>query len=235
RAGRSPTCAPPGHGRWSAAGRGSRTGAASAARRPRRPAGPAASSRSPRPSPRRGAGAGWPCGHTATPGAVTPPTLPGVTNSTADKLADLHRRVAEGPEALARAASEKQAKRGKKSARERIDALLDEGSFVELDAFATHRSTNFGLDKRKVPGDGVVVGYGTIDGHQVCVYSQDFTVFGGSLGEVHGQKITKVMDLALRTGVPLIGISDGGGARIQEGVAALTQFAEIFRRNVAAS
>ncbi|HLV54614.1 MAG TPA: acyl-CoA carboxylase subunit beta [Actinotalea caeni] len=158
-----------------------------------------------------------------------------MTNSTADKLADLHRRVAEGPEALARAASEKQAKRGKKSARERIDALLDEGSFVELDAFATHRSTNFGLDKRKVPGDGVVVGYGTIDGHQVCVYSQDFTVFGGSLGEVHGQKITKVMDLALRTGVPLIGISDGGGARIQEGVAALTQFAEIFRRNVAAS
>src|SRR5699024_1991707 len=104
-----------------------------------------------------------------------------------------------------------------------------------LDAFATHRSVNFGLDSRHIPGDGVVVGYGTIDGRQVCIYSQDFTVFGGSLGEVHGQKITKVMDLALRTGVPLIGISDGGGARIQEGVAALTQFAEIFRRNVAAS
>ena len=156
-------------------------------------------------------------------------------SSTADKLDDLHRRVAEGPEALASAAVEKQGKRGKKSARDRIDALLDEGSFVELDAFATHRSSNFGLDKRRVPGDGVVVGYGTIEGHQVCIYSQDFTVFGGSLGEVHGQKITKVMDLALRTGVPLIGISDGGGARIQEGVAALTQFAEIFRRNVAAS
>nr|WP_241680886.1 acyl-CoA carboxylase subunit beta [Pseudactinotalea suaedae] len=157
------------------------------------------------------------------------------TSSTADKLADLDRRIAEGPQALASAAVEKQGKRGKKSARERIDALLDPGSFVELDAFATHRSTNFGLDKRQIPGDGVVVGYGTVDGHQVAIYSQDFTVFGGSLGEVHGQKISKVMDLALRTGVPLIGISDGGGARIQEGVAALTQFAEIFRRNVAAS
>jgi len=157
------------------------------------------------------------------------------TSSTADKLADLDRRIAEGPKALASAAVEKQGKRGKKSAQERIDALLDPGSFVELDAFATHRSTNFGLDKRQIPGDGVVVGYGTVDGHQVCIYSQDFTVFGGSLGEVHGQKISKVMDLALRTGVPLIGISDGGGARIQEGVAALTQFAEIFRRNVAAS
>ena len=129
----------------------------------------------------------------------------------------------------------KQEARGKRSARQRIDMLLDEGSFVELDAFAKHRSSNFGLEKRRPPGDGVVTGYGTVGGRQVCVYSQDFTVFGGSLGEVHGQKITKVMDLALRTGVPLIGISDGGGARIQEGVAALTQFAEIFRRNVAAS
>src|SRR5690625_3365766 len=98
-----------------------------------------------------------------------------------------------------------------------------------------HRSTNFGLDKRKISGDGVITGYGTIDGRQVCIYAQDFSVFGGSLGEVHGEKITKVMDFALRTGVPIIGISDGGGARIQEGVAALTQFAEIFRRNVAAS
>nr|WP_227993047.1 acyl-CoA carboxylase subunit beta [Pseudactinotalea sp. HY160] len=144
-------------------------------------------------------------------------------------------RRAEGPEAIAKTARAKQSARGKQSARDRIDMLLDEGSFVELDALATHRSSNFGLDKRRVPGDGVVVGYGTVDGRQVCVYSQDFSVFGGSLGEVHGQKITKVMDLALRTGVPLIGISDGGGARIQEGVAALTQFAEIFRRNVAAS
>lgn len=132
-------------------------------------------------------------------------------------------------------AQDKQHPRRKKSARERILALLDHDSFVELDAFAKHRSTNFGLEKKRIAGDGVVVGHGTIDGRQVCVYSQDFTAFGGSLGEVHGQKITKVMDLALRTGVPLIGISDGGGARIQEGVAGLTQFAEIFRRNVAAS
>ncbi|MDD9207892.1 acyl-CoA carboxylase subunit beta [Georgenia sp. 10Sc9-8] len=144
-------------------------------------------------------------------------------------------RVERGITEPAATALEKQHARGKKSARERIEALLDEGSFVELDAFATHRSTNFGLDKRKPAGDGVVTGYGTVDGRQVCVYSQDFSIFGGSLGEVHGQKITKVMDMAVSTGVPLIGISDGGGARIQEGVAALTQFAEIFRRNVAAS
>ncbi|WP_022918442.1 acyl-CoA carboxylase subunit beta [Ruania albidiflava] len=157
------------------------------------------------------------------------------TSTTAGKLADLAQRTDTGPRQLAETAVQKQGARGKLSARARIDQLLDEGSFTELDAFATHRSVNFGLDAKHVPGDGVVVGYGTIDGRQVCVYSQDFTVFGGSLGEVHGEKITKVMDLALRTGVPLIGISDGGGARIQEGVAALTQFAEIFRRNVAAS
>ena len=155
--------------------------------------------------------------------------------TTAEKIQELRRRTVEGPEALAEIAREKQGARGKKSARDRIEALLDDGSFVELDAFAMHRSTNFGLDKRKIAGDGVITGYGTIDGRQVCIYSQDFSVFGGSLGEVHGAKITKVMDFALRTGVPIIGISDGGGARIQEGVAALTQFAEIFRRNVAAS
>ncbi|MBD8078058.1 acyl-CoA carboxylase subunit beta [Cellulosimicrobium arenosum] len=154
---------------------------------------------------------------------------------TAAKLADLDRRRAEATTQPEEAARAKQLARGKKTARERVEALLDEGSFVELDAFAKHRSYNFGLEKKRLAGDGVVVGHGTIDGRQVCVYSQDFTVFGGSLGEVHGQKITKVQDLALRTGVPLIGISDGGGARIQEGVAALTQFAEIFRRNVAAS
>lgn len=151
------------------------------------------------------------------------------------KLDDLDRRRAEAIDAPEEVAREKQHKRGKKTARERIEALLDEGSFVELDALAKHRSRNFGLEKKRIAGDGVVTGYGTIDGRQVCVYSQDFTVFGGSLGEVHGQKITKVQDLALRTGVPIIGISDGGGARIQEGVAALTQFAEMFRRNVAAS
>ena len=161
---------------------------------------------------------------------TTEPTSTG----TPAKLADLSARYA-GLEEAESTAQSKQHPRGKKTARERIEALVDEGSFVEMDAFATHRSTNFGLEKRKLPGDGVVVGHATIDGRQVCLYAQDFSVFGGSLGEVHGQKITKVMDLALRTGVPLIGISDGGGARIQEGVAALTQFAEIFRRNVAAS
>lgn len=153
---------------------------------------------------------------------------------TAGRLADLKRRQKARAE-QADLAAEKQWARGKGSARQRIEMLLDEGSFVELDAYATHRCTQFGLDKRQVPGDGVVAGYGTIDGRQVCIWSQDFSVFGGSLGEVHGQKITKVMDLAVRTGVPCIGISDGGGARIQEGVASLTQFAEIFRRNVAAS
>ena len=156
------------------------------------------------------------------------------SKTTAQRLEDLRARHATRAEHDA-AAQAKQSARGKGSARGRILALLDPDSFTELDALATHRSRNFGLDATHPLGDGVVTGYGTIDGRQVCVYSQDFTVFGGSLGEVHGQKITKVMDLALRTGVPLIGISDGGGARIQEGVAALTQFAEIFRRNVAAS
>nr|WP_051480361.1 acyl-CoA carboxylase subunit beta [Cellulomonas sp. KRMCY2] len=162
----------------------------------------------------------------------------GVTDApmtTAAKIADLAGRMAAAVEQPEEGAAAKQHPRGKKTARERIAALLDEGSFVELDAFVRHRSTAFGLDARRVPGDGVVTGYGTIEGRQVAIYSQDFTVFGGSLGEAHGQKITKVMDLALRTGVPLIGILDGGGARIQEGVGALTQFAEIFRRNVAAS
>ncbi|WP_373307699.1 acyl-CoA carboxylase subunit beta [Cellulomonas denverensis] len=166
------------------------------------------------------------------PDQATPATpAPGTAAKLAD-LADRHRRaVTEAEEA----AAAKQHARGKRTARERIDQLLDPGSFTEIDAFVRHRSTNFGLDAKRIPGDGVVVGHGTVDGRPVAVYSQDFTVFGGSLGEVHGQKITKVMDLALRTGVPLIGISDGGGARIQEGVAGLTQFAEIFRRNVAAS
>ncbi|MFH5824294.1 acyl-CoA carboxylase subunit beta [Georgenia sp. AZ-5] len=168
--------------------------------------------------------------------STTAPTVRPDTagSTTAGKLADLADREHSLAAAAANAA-DKQHKRGKRSARERIEALLDPGSFTELDAFATHHSTNFGLEKKRVAGDGVVTGYGTVDGRQVCVYSQDFSVFGGSLGEMHGQKITKVMDMALRTGVPLIGISDGGGARIQEGVAALTQFAEIFRRNVAAS
>jgi len=163
---------------------------------------------------------------------VSVPPTPKSTAGALDSLRERNAAAIDAPEAIAQ---EKQHARGKKTARERVEALLDPGSFVEFDALVRHRSTNFGLDRNRPYGDGVVTGYGTIDGRQVAVYSQDFTVFGGSLGEAHGHKITKVQDFALRTGVPLIGISDGGGARIQEGVAALTQFAEIFRRNVAAS
>jgi propionyl-CoA carboxylase beta chain len=130
---------------------------------------------------------------------------------------------------------EKQHARGKKTARERIAMLLDEGSFSELDEFARHRSTSFGLDSNRPYGDGVLTGFGTIDGRQVCVFAQDFTVFGGSLGEVFGEKIVKVMDLAMKIGCPLIGINDSGGARIQEGVVSLGLYGEIFRRNVRAS
>ncbi|MCL2802543.1 MAG: acyl-CoA carboxylase subunit beta [Micrococcales bacterium] len=154
---------------------------------------------------------------------------------TAAQLADHSDRIDHAVTQAAQTAAEKQHARGKLSARERIDHLLDPGSFVELDALAQHRATAFGLERNRPYGDGLVAGYGSVDGRQVCVFSQDFTVFGGSLGEAHGAKITKVQDMALRLGLPIIGISDGGGARIQEGVAALTQFAEIFRRNVAAS
>jgi propionyl-CoA carboxylase beta chain len=156
-------------------------------------------------------------------------------HTTAGKIADLRRRIEEATHAGTSVAVEKQHAKGKLTARERIDLLLDEDSFVELDEFARHRSTNFGIDKKRPYGDGVVTGYGTVDGRPVCVYSQDFTVFGGSLGEVYGEKIVKVMDFAMKTGCPVIGINDGGGARIQEGVVALGLFAEIFRRNVHAS
>ena len=158
----------------------------------------------------------------------TPKTTRGAAAALEARLVD----AVAGPEPHK---AEKQHARDKKTARERIEALLDPGTFTELDALTRHRSRNFGLEKNRPYGDGVVTGYGTIDGRQVALYSQDFTVYGGSLGEVHGQKIAKIQDFSLRMGVPLIGISDGGGARIQEGVAALTQFAEIFRRNVAAS
>ena len=125
--------------------------------------------------------------------------------------------------------------KGKLTARERIYALLDEGSFVELDALARHRSTNFGLAENRPLGDGVVTGYGTIDGRDVCIFSQDATVFGGSLGEVYGEKIVKVQELAIKTGRPLIGINDGAGARIQEGVVSLGLYSTIFRNNILAS
>ncbi|WP_223771414.1 acyl-CoA carboxylase subunit beta [Streptomyces huiliensis] len=153
-------------------------------------------------------------------------------HTTAGKLADLQRRIDEATHAGSARAVEKQHAKGKLTARERIELLLDEGSFVELDEFARHRSTNFGIEKNRPYGDGVVTGYGTVDGRTICVYSQDFTIFGGSLGEVYGEKIVKVMDFALKTGCPVVGINDGGGARIQEGVVALGLFAEIFRRNV---
>ncbi len=133
------------------------------------------------------------------------------------------------------AAVERQHARGKLTARERIDLLLDPGSFVEFDALAQHRSYNFGLEERRPFGDGVVTGYGTVDGRKVCVFSQDFTVFGGSLGEVFAEKVVKIMDLALKMGVPLVGINDSGGARIQEGVVSLAGYADIFHRNVRAS
>ncbi|MBV9402846.1 MAG: acyl-CoA carboxylase subunit beta, partial [Candidatus Eremiobacteraeota bacterium] len=132
-------------------------------------------------------------------------------------------------------AIEKQHARGKRTARERITALVDDGSFIELDQFAVHRTTAFGLEEREFLGDGVVTGRALIDGRQVFLFSQDFTVLGGSLGEVFAEKICKVMDLAVRTGSPMIGINDSGGARIQEGVVSLGGYAEIFWRNVQAS
>ena len=130
---------------------------------------------------------------------------------------------------------EKQHKAGKMTARERISSLLDADSFVELDALVKHRSSNFGLDKKRPEGDGVITGHGTINGRTVYVFAQDFTVFGGALGEAHAQKICKVMDMAAKTGCPIIGLNDSGGARIQEGVASLGGYAEIFYRNVQSS
>jgi propionyl-CoA carboxylase beta chain len=156
-------------------------------------------------------------------------------HTTAGKIADLDRRLDEAVHAGSAKAIEKQHAKGRKTARERIELLFDAGSFVELDELAKHRSTAFGLAKRRPYGDGVITGYGTIDGRQVCVFSQDFTIFGGSLGEVYGEKITKVMDLAMKTGCPIVGINEGAGARIQEGVVSLGLYGEIFRRNVHAS
>ncbi|MBI3586272.1 MAG: methylmalonyl-CoA carboxyltransferase, partial [Ignavibacteriales bacterium] len=130
---------------------------------------------------------------------------------------------------------EDQHKKGKLTARERIDLLLDEGSFEEVGMFVQHRSSDFGLDKQKYLGDGVVTGHGTINGRDVVVFSQDFTVFGGSLSEAHAEKICKIMDLALKLGVPVIGLNDSGGARIQEGVVSLGGYADIFLRNTLSS
>src|ERR1051326_6784131 len=125
--------------------------------------------------------------------------------------------------------------KGKLTARERLDVLLDEGSFEEWDMFVEHRSSDFGMAEQKIPGDGVVTGYGTINGRLVFVFSQDFTVFGGALSEAHAEKICKIMDQAMKVGAPVIGLNDSGGARIQEGVASLAGYADVFQRNVEAS
>src|ERR671919_2640587 len=144
---------------------------------------------------------------------------------------DLHERrkrarLGGGEERIAQ-----QHERGKLTARERLDLLLDANSFIEFDAFVTHRANDFGLDRERYLGDGVVTGHGTIDGRLVFVFSQDFTVFGGSLSEAHAEKICKIMDLAMKVGVPVVGLNDSGGARIQEGVVSLGGYADIFLRN----
>ena len=147
------------------------------------------------------------------------------------ELEELERRRAEallggGEERLAA-----QRAKGKLTARERLDLLLDPGTFVELDMFVTHRTAEFGLEDQRIPGDGVVAGWGEVDGRLIYVFSQDFSVFGGSLSEAHAEKICKVMDLALKSGAPIVGLNDSGGARIQEGVASLGGYADIFLRN----
>jgi propionyl-CoA carboxylase beta chain len=156
-------------------------------------------------------------------------------STTKGKLEDLRQRYHEAVTAAGETAIAKQHAKGKNTARERIDMLLDPGSFVEIDEFVRHRSTAFGMDKNRPYGDAVVTGVGTILGRQVALFSQDFTIFGGSLGESAGNKIIKIMDLAIATGVPIIGILDSGGARIQEGVIALGKYGEIFKRNTMAS
>ncbi|MEU1603740.1 acyl-CoA carboxylase subunit beta [Micromonospora matsumotoense] len=155
--------------------------------------------------------------------------------TTAGRLAELVRRRASAQHPDDAQAVQRQHDKGKLTARERIEALLDPDSFVELDALARHRCHSFGMEQDRPYGDGVVTGHGTIDGRRVYLFAQDFTVFGGSLGEVYGEKIIKVMDLALRTGTPIIGINDSGGARIQEGVVSLAYYAELVKRHVQAS
>ncbi len=150
----------------------------------------------------------------------------------AERLEEMEARAAVGG---GQARIDRQHKAGKLTARERIDALLDEGSFVEMDKFVTHRCADFGMQEQRILGDGVVTGYGAIDGRKVCVFAQDFTVFGGSLSGAYAGKICKIMDLAMKIGAPVIGLNDSGGARIQEGVESLAGYADIFMRNVMAS
>lgn len=155
--------------------------------------------------------------------------------SNEDKLNELHNKRFKVKEGGGQARIDKQHASGKLTARERVELLLDQGSFIEIDAFVEHRSVEFGMDKTEAPADGVVTGYGTVDGRPVYIFAQDFTVVGGSLGEMHAMKIAKVLDMAMKNGVPVIGINDSGGARIQEGVDALKGYGDIFFRNTMAS
>jgi acetyl-CoA carboxylase carboxyltransferase component len=152
-----------------------------------------------------------------------------------ERIEELRKRKAALTDGLRKDALKRQHERGKQTARERVELLLDPASFVETDPFAVHRSHDFGMERNRPAGDGVVTGYGTVDGRRVFLASQDFTVFGGSLGEVHAQKICKVLDLAMSTGAPFIQINDSGGARIQEGAASLAGYGYVFERNVRAS
>ena len=156
-------------------------------------------------------------------------------HTTAGKIEDLRERVEEAIHAGSERAVEKQHAKGKKTARERIEMLVDADSFTEIDEFARHRSIQFGMEKNRPFGDGVVIGTATVDGRPIALYSQDFTVMGGSLGEVHAEKIVKIAEFALKSGIPLIGINDSGGARIQEGVASLNGYGKIFRLNTRSS
>lgn len=162
-------------------------------------------------------------------------SMPTNTHTTAGKLADLGERIDAAVHAASVSSVEKQHARGKMTARERVLALLDEGTFTEMDEFSRHRSHAFGMEKHRPYGDGVIIGVGAIHERPVCVFSEDVGIFGGSLGQTHGEKICKIIDFATKTGVPLIGMNEGGGARIQEGVASLAMYGEIFRRNTMAS
>ena len=152
-----------------------------------------------------------------------------------DKLKNLNKKLKEASLGGGEKRIQTQHEKGKLTARERIHFLLDENSFEEIGALVTHRSSNFGLDKQKFLGDGVVTGYGEINGRTVYIFAQDFTVLGGSLAEAHAQKICRIMDLAMKNGCPVIGLNDSGGARIQEGVVSLAGYADIFYRNTLSS
>ncbi|MEE8384719.1 MAG: carboxyl transferase domain-containing protein, partial [Dehalococcoidia bacterium] len=165
--------------------------------------------------------------------AKTPPATD--SKNPADAFAELERRNRAAEEGGGAERIERQHKAGKLTARERIEALLDPESFQETDRLVTHRSTDFGMEHRLIPGDGVLTGAGLIEGRPVFVFAQDFTVFGGSLSETYAAKICKLMDQAMKVGAPIIGLNDSGGARIQEGVVSLAGYADIFLRNTLAS